>query len=131
MAIYKQIESPVRAVIKELVNDPGLQSLIQYRKYLSREFDESVGANVTKFKTFRIKAVRLQHTDRSKLIGFSNIQIGDQLYLIDYRDAPSGMSLKDEIVDEFDQTQDIQNITNIFNLAIAVTVKGGSVDVGR
>lgn len=131
MGIYKEIEAPVRAVVKQLVNDPGLQSLITYKKRTGRSYDETEKVHVTSFKSYTIKAVRLRHTDRSKLVGFTNISIGDQLYLIDYRNAPSRMSQLDEIVDEFGQTQDIQDITNIFNLAVAITVKGGSSDVGR
>lgn len=130
MGIYSQIEGPIKRVLNDLFADEDLASDIRYRRFRDTAWSDADGAMVDRFRTFRIEGIRLRHTDRSKLVGIADIQIGDQLYLLRYEGAPNRMSLKDEIRDEFGNTQKLKDIANIFNLAIAITVEGGTSAIG-
>ncbi len=126
MGFFDQIAVPVRGVLDQLFADPDLTQDITYKRFRKRDWSDDVGANVTKFRSFPLTAVRLRHTERSKLVGMSKIEVGDEVYLLRGDDVPSGMSLKDELVTEFGVTQELKDLTDIFGLATAVTVAGGS-----
>jgi len=126
MGIFGQIQTPVRQILKQLMADKDLRKEINYRKYTGRAWSDEAGGQVDTFEVTEINAIRLSHTAQSKILGIGNVQGGDQLYLFDFRDAPSGMSLKDEILDENSEIQKLKNITPIFGLAVAVTIEGGS-----
>ena len=100
MGIFGQIQAPVRGIIRQLTTDRDLRVVITYKLYVSRTWSDAEDAQVTNFSATSINAVRLSHTAESKFMGVGDIQLGDQLYLLDFRDAPTGMSLKDEILDE-------------------------------
>lgn len=126
MGFFNQIAVPVNSVLDQLFADPDLTQNITYKRFRKRDWDASEGANVTKFRNFPLISVRLRHTERSKLVSLSKIEVGDEIYLLRGKDVPSGMSLKDELVTEFGATQEIKDITDIFGLATAVTVDGVS-----
>jgi hypothetical protein len=126
MGIFGQIQGPVRGVIQQLVNDKDLRVIVTYKKYTGREWSDAAEANVSTFEeTTGINVVRLSHTSKSSWVFPGKIQVGEQLYLFDFRDAPAGMSQKDEILNEMEHTQKIKQIDPIFGLAVAVTVEGG------
>ena len=125
MGFFGQIEGPIKSVLNELFNDQELRKMVTYRLYDGQEFSEEEGYNVNAFKETSLPVLRLKHTFNSSFIGISNVQVGDQLYLVRFEDAPIGLSLKDEVKDENGVIQKIKSVDNIFNLAYAVTIEGG------
>jgi hypothetical protein len=125
MGIFGQIQGPVRGVIRALVTDKDLRVIVTYRKFTDRDWSATAKAQVSSFTESTIEVVRLSHNVKSIGIFEGDLQVGDQLYLFDFRDAPAGMSMKDEIVNEFGYVQKVKQIRPIFGLAIAVTVEGG------
>lgn len=130
MSVFSQALLPVRKVINDLFADDFLATEITYRSYSGQSFDSIARVTVTSFTEKSITVVRLRHTDESARVGASQIQAGDQLYLFRYDDCPAKMSLKDEIEDEYGKIQMIKDINNIFKLAVAVTVEGGTSAIG-
>jgi hypothetical protein len=114
------------AIVFDSNNDEALRPDITYRLFVSRTFDQSLKRHVTTFTNYPIGAVKLQHTSKSTLVGSSGIQEGDEAYLIQGSEAPSGMSLKDEIIDENQQTKKIKAINHIFGFASIVTIEASS-----
>jgi len=125
MGFCSQIEGPIKKVLDDLMADVDLRKQITYRRYDSQEFSKAAGHMVNSYTDSVIYALRLRHDNSSQIAGVGPVQVGDQLYLLRDSDAPSSMSLKDEIVDEFGVTQKIKDITPIFGLAVSVTVEGG------
>jgi len=130
MGLLSQALGPVRGVLRQILSDPNLKSTVTYRKYTGTSWDEVNRNRVSTFDESQLDVARLRHNDKTLVIAASGIQAGDQLYLISYSDAPAGMSLKDEIVDEFGQTQSIADIANIFQLCVVITVEGGTNAIG-
>jgi hypothetical protein len=110
--------------------DTALRSQITYKRFDTQEYSNALGYEVNSYTEYSLDAIRLSHTQASNLVGVGTIEIGSQLYLLKGDDAPTGMSLKDEIVDEFNELQKVSNITPIFGLAVAVTIEGGAYDAG-
>jgi hypothetical protein len=126
MGIFGQVQGPVRGIIRALVTDKDLRSVITYRKFSGRDWDAASKGQVATFTETSMQVVRLSHNSKSiDIFDGVDLQVGDQLYLLDFRDAPAGMSLKDEIVSEYGYTQKVKKIQPIFGLALAVTVEGG------
>ncbi len=93
--------------------------------FQSQSFDHGLGQEVNSYTEYPLDAVRLRHSQSSALVGQGGVEVGDQIYLIAGDDAPVGMSLKDEVVNEFGDVQKIIDINPIFGLAVTVTVEGG------
>jgi len=125
MGIFGQIQGPVRGVIGALTTDKDLRVVITYRRWTGKEWDDDEDSQVSAFSETSVNVVRLSHNSKSIGIFPGKLQVGEQLYLFDFRDAPTGMSLKDEILNEVGYTQKIKQIQPIFGLAVAITVEGG------
>lgn len=106
-----------------ILDDDDLAVEVTYRKFVSQDYNESLGYNEDIFSETTPTVARLRHTVASALVGVGDIQAGDQVYMMRAEDAPSGMSLKDEIINEDGETQKIKDITPIFGLAVLVTVE--------
>lgn len=128
MGFFSQIEAPIKAVLDQLFADTRLRDDVTYRKYTGQAWSDEDGASVSTFSESELPVIRLQHLQSSKFVGIGSIEAGDQLYLIRSTDAVEGMSLKDEILDEMGNTQKIKSLNDIFGLAMAITLEGGSVD---
>jgi hypothetical protein len=127
MGIFGQVQGPVSGIIRTLVSDKDLRSVVTYRKFAGKKWDDDSEGQVATFTEYPdLKVIRLSHNSKS-VDNFEgvNLQVGDQLYLLDFGDAPAGISLKDEIVSEFGYTQKVKGIQPIFGLALAITVEGG------
>jgi hypothetical protein len=124
MGFFNQIEGPVKQVINDIINDPGLNQGITYRKFAGQEFSESHGHNVDTYEEYSVTTVQLRHNQRSVKEATANVEAGDPLFLFRYADLPDGVSLKDQIVSAEGATMKVKDISKIFGLAISITVEG-------
>ena len=124
-ALFRQIERPVKQFLANIIADQGLREQITYKRYKSAVHDRNVGHKVITYDEFTLYSVRLQHTKESAKGSTGNVETGDEVFIIHGDDAPSDMTLKDQIVDASSNTLALKHIDNIFNLAVMITVEGG------
>lgn len=124
MSLYTQVAGPTKAFLRQLMADKDLSKPIVYKRYIKTEFDSVKGHNVTTWKEFPMLATKLLHNQRTVDASNSKIEVGDSLFLIQGVDAPTGMTLKDQIVDEDDVKFRLKGIDNIFGIAVSITVDG-------
>jgi len=68
-----------------------------YKRWKSTDFDTTLKQNVTLFDTFEFNGIKANHTFHSAQQSAANVQAGDIYFLIQQKDAPSEMSLKDHL----------------------------------
>jgi hypothetical protein len=122
--LFEQIKAPVTDVVKWLLSDKHLRKDITYKRYDSAAFDDSVGYRVTQYTDFVIGAIRMRHNKESAAISESEVEVGEELFLIDADGAPDNMSLKDQIIDEDGNLLQVRGVTDIFGLAVMVDYSG-------
>lgn len=124
MSLFSQVFPQIRAVLTALFNDEVLPEDVIYRSYAGQSFDSGEGRAIDSYDETTLVAVRLRHNQRSQSVSNTQVEVGDVLFMFDFRGFPTGYSLKDQIVDADGLTYDIKGIDNIFELAISCTVKG-------
>lgn len=124
MGFFAQAAGPTRSVLNKLFADQDLAVEITYKRYVGSSFNSTTKVTELTYTDIPLTVLRLSHTVSSQLVGTDGVQVGDQLYLINGPDIPTGMSMRDKIVDENNNEQDIKQITPIFGLATAVTIRG-------
>lgn len=124
MSLFSQVFPQIRAVLTALFNDDVLPEDVTYRSYAGQTFDSGAGRAIDAYDETTLVAVRLRHNKRSQSVSNTQVEVGDVLFMFDFRGFPVGYSLKDQIVDEAGLKYDIKGIDNIFELAISCTVKG-------
>lgn len=124
MSLFSQVFPQIRAVLTALFNDDVLPEEIIYRSYAGQTFDAGEGRAIDSFDEVQLTAIRLRHNKRSQQVSNTHVEIGDVLFMFDFRGFPENYALKDQIVDAAGTTFDIKGIDDIFELAISVTVKG-------
>lgn len=124
MGLFGQVIPQIQAVLTQLFADDVLPEDVIYRKYSGQTFDTDLSRTIDSFDETPLVAVRLRHNQRSVAVSNSKVEVGDNLFMFDFRGFPTGYSLKDQIVDGAGVTYDIKGIDNIFELAMSCTVKG-------
>lgn len=124
MGLFGQVFPQIQAVLTQLFADDVLPEDVTYRKYSGQTFDAGLGRAIDSYDETPLVAVRLRHNQRSQSVSNTQVEVGDNLFMFDFRGFPTGYSLKDQIVDAGGLTYDIKGIDNIFELAISCTVKG-------
>lgn len=124
MSLFSQVFPQIRAVLTALFNDDVLPEDVIYRSYSGQSFDSGEGRAIDSYDETTLAAVRLRHNQRSQSVSNTQVEVGDNLFMFDFRGFPTNYSLKDQIVDADGLTYDIKGIDNIFELAISCTVKG-------
>lgn len=132
MGIVGRVEYPVKRFIGSLLSDKKLSKDVLYRKYISSDFDATLGHNVVKYVDHRARAVKLAHTQESKALSTSGeVQVGDIAFVFVASELPVGISLKDQVICPRlnGEIVNVKAIDEIFEIATIVTVAvGGSND---
>lgn len=118
----------MKPVIQALLADTGLQEEITYKKYVSESYDSSLGYNVVTTSDTDITGIVVEHTKESlRLVGVaSEIQVGDKAYIFEFTDCPTGMSLKDTLLDSESIAHGIKDVTNVYDIVVIVTIEGSN-----
>jgi hypothetical protein len=130
MQLINTIQRQVKPVIQALLKDTGLKESVTYKKYVSEAFDSTEGHNVKVTADTPLDGLVVAHTKESlkMLVSEGNmeskIQLGDKAYIFEFGDCPTGMSLKDQLLDSDSRLHGIQDITPVYKIVIIVTVKG-------
>lgn len=128
MSIFGQIVPSTKLALKRLLNDPYIQELVTYKKWISTSFDDSKGYNVAVYEdTEDLKTLRLRHNSRSAAAANASVQVGDEVFIFLSDDFPSGASLKDLIVDSNGVTMKVSTINDIYDIAYSIDVESGGV----
>ena len=125
MGVFGRSIQALKNAIDLLMKDDTLYAVVTYKKWESQSFDRSLGHSVTVFDDTSVDAIKLRHNARSAMIASSEVQAGDPVFFMRYDDAPSGMSLKDEIVDANDNLFNVKDIADAFGIAYLITVESG------
>lgn len=128
MQLINTVQRQVKPVIQALLMDTGLKETITYKKYVSQSFDNTEGHNITVTSDTPIEGIVVAHTKESlkMLQAESEIQIGDKAYIFEFGDCPSGMSLKDSILDSDSIIHAIKDITPVYGMVVIVTIEGSN-----
>jgi len=125
MGLFGQVVPPIKKVLDALLADTQLRELVTYKKFASQEYDTVLKRNVVTTTDYAaVKAIRLRHTNESVQVFTGKLEVGDQLFIFKFDDLPTGLSLKDRIVDESSKIHNAKSVDNIFDIAITVTVDG-------
>lgn len=124
MGLFGQVIPQIQAVLTQLFADDVLPEDVIYRSYVGQTFDSGEKRTIDSYNDVPLTAVRLRHNQRSQQVSNTHVEVGDVLFMFDFRGFPENYALKDQIVDAAGTTFDIKGIDNIFELAISVTVKG-------
>jgi hypothetical protein len=125
VGFFKEIKPAINKVLNELFSDEELRTEIEYQKKgVTIGWDDDLRQNIVSREKHTIYAILLKHNKKTVAQSKSaNVQVGDRLYMIRYQDAPTGMSLNDQIIHD-GQTLDIKAIDQIFTFAYSITVEG-------
>jgi len=130
MQLINTIQRQIKPVIQSLLMDKGLKESVTYKKYVSESFDNTVGHNVIVTVDTLLDGIVVLHTKESlKMLVAKNpmeseIQVGDSVYIFEFGDCPSGMSLKDQILDSESALRGLKDITPVYGMVILVTIEG-------
>lgn len=126
MGIFSRIATPTRRALRDLFSDSDLSVNVTYKKFTGQGlFDSSLGYVPSTYEDHVVKAIRLRHNKKSAEMSEAPVEIGDEVFMFQAHLMPSGMSLKDLIIDEEGNEIKVKGIDNIFNIAISVSVEGG------
>ena len=130
MAIFSQIQSAVNSILPRLYTDPGLTTIITWKKFTSSEFDEDEGVNIDTYTDFTgIAAIKVEkeigsgNAGRTYPPGQWNLASGDVVYLFQFDDVPANASIRDLIV-EPGFNYSVKKIWPVFGLIVKVEVEG-------
>ena len=130
MQLINTIQRQIKPVIQALLKDEGLHESVTYKKYVSEAFDSTVGHNIKVTSDTPLDGIVVTHTKESlKLLVSegnmeSEIQAGDKAYIFEFSDCPTGMSLKDQLLDSNSMLHGIQDITPVYGMVTIVTIEG-------
>lgn len=128
--MFRQIQSAVNSILPKLFEDDGLYVEVTYKKFVSDTFDPAQGFNVEQYTDHEVRAIRLAATisitKRGGIRydpGTLSMQRGECVFMFQPGDLPSGLSLRDVIVQD-GRNYAILNIENIFGLALKIQASG-------
>lgn len=118
--MISKIKGPTTKVLKKLYADPDLAINVTYRVYKSQSYNPSKGSNATSYSEYpNIKAILLSNSASISAAGSipsmstvaSGAQVGNSVILIRTPDLPTGVSLRDTIVES--DTGKVYNVVRI------------------
>ena len=127
MGIFEQIRGPVESFLDELLGSIEFSEEVTYRRWDGESFNSTLGYNVATYTESVLKASRLRHNSRSVAVATADLQAGDEVFAFKSEHVPTGMSLKDLIVDENSVTMKVKALDNVFDMVHFVTVESGGI----
>jgi len=133
MSIFSQIRGAVNSILPSLFGDPDLTTTVTWRVFQNSEFDEDQGVNVDTYVDFKtisaIKVEKEMHGSGNYLAANvasqMGITLGDNIYLFQAEDVPTGASVRDVIVEtDVSMTYAVKKIYPVFGLITKVEVQG-------
>ena len=130
MQLINTIQRQIKPVIQSLLKDEGLKESVTYKKYVSEAFDSTEGHNVKVTSDTLVDGIVVAHTKESlkMLVSEGNmeseIQVGDKAYIFEFSDCPTGMSLKDQLLDSNSTLHGVKDVTPVYEMVTIVTIKG-------
>jgi len=123
-----QIMRGIGSVEKQLFGDPTLQVQVVWRVFTKAEFDPERRMNVERYIEYPVTMIRFQKKEESALMknlpaGIGGLITGSFEYAIQSAKAPSGISIRDLIV-EGTKIYAITKIHNVMNRFILVSIQG-------
>ena len=126
--VLSQAFPAIRGILTDIIGDPTANEQITYRRYKKQEYDDDLGYVASSYDDFPdILALRLKHNAKSASLFNASIQEGDDVYIIEDKYCPGGMSLKDLIVDADAHILKVADIKPVFDLAKIITIEGGGI----
>lgn len=125
-SIFSHLDGPVKEFLTRLMSDDRLREKVTYKKYVSGAHSQSAGYKVIVYNSYSLSGVRLRHNRRSMALSSGAVSAGDEVFLFRADDLPSGISLKDQIVDAEDNTSNVGVIDNVFGLAVLISIEGSN-----
>jgi len=125
--IISNVFPMVTEILQDVMGDEGIAETITYKKYTGQGFSDELGYVASTYDESSLTALRLQHNAKSVELIQAPVQIGDVVFIIIGEDCPSGMSLKDIIVDSTSVSMKVADVKEIFGLAKIVSVESGGV----
>jgi len=128
MGLFGQVKNSVNSILPGLFSDPDLAISVTWKVFSGSVFDEDQGVNVETYTDYVLSAIRIEKEigsiqTKSVPPGPWMMSIGDVVYLFKSSDLPSGVSIRDGLVDG-EYTYGVKRILPIFNLITKVEVKG-------
>ena len=128
MSLFTPVKNATLSFLPKLTRDPNLATTITWRVFLRAEFDEDQGVNVEKYRDYQVPAIRIEkgvgvQQSRNFPSGNLTMAVGDSDYIVDDRDKPPGVSIRDVIVDG-EITYQIRRMLPVFNLLTRIETKG-------
>lgn len=133
MTIFAQIQSAVNSILPGLFTDEDLTTTVTWKVFTESTFDEDQGVNVDSYREYKnIKAIKVE----KEMHGSGNflsagvasqmgITLGDNVYLFQADDVPTGASIRDVIVEsDLGMTYSVRKIFPVFGLITKVEVQG-------
>lgn len=133
MSIFSQIRSSVNSILPSLFGDDDLTTTVTWKVFVSDEFDESQGINVDTYRDYAgIKAIKVEKEMHgsgnylaANVASQMGITLGDNVYLFQADDIPTGASIRDVIVEtDYGMQYSVKKIFPVFGLITKVEVQG-------
>ncbi len=121
--ILGSAENQIKAVIKQLIQDPILRRDIVYYRWKGEEFDEAEGVMEAAYDEFSFMAARTSHSIESARLMGAGIEAGDVMYVFQASDCPAEIGLKDYIEDGAESFRPVK-ISTLFSFGSILTCKG-------
>jgi hypothetical protein len=123
-----QIMRGVTSVEKQIFNDRQLQVSVIWRVFTKAEFDPVRRMNVERYIEYPLTMVRFQKKEDSMLmknlpVGVGGLITGSFEYALKFTDAPSGISIRDLIVED-GKIYAITKLHNVMNRFVLVAIQG-------
>lgn len=128
MSLFAPVKNVTLSFLPKLTRDPNLATVITWRVFQESEFDEDQGVNVDRYTDYQVPAIRIEKgvgatQSRNFPAGSYTMAVGDSDYIVDDRDKPAGVSIRDVIVDG-EITYSIRRMIPVFNLLTRIETKG-------
>jgi len=134
MGIFAQIQSAVNSILPQLYEDEDLVTVVTWKRFAGSVFNESEGVNQETYTDFtNISAIKVEKTVGARRFSQNSavnevarawdLTSGDVVYLFRHENVPTGVSVRDLIVDGA-VTYSVKKVFPVFNLIVKVEVEG-------
>jgi hypothetical protein len=128
--IFTEVKRQVDPTLDYLIGTSALGVSAMYKKYTGQTFNAVTKVAVDSYSDTALSGIKSFHTFNSAVVARnsaanSEIQAGDVLYIFKFNDMPTGVSLKDRLV-EGGKTYNIKSIMPIAGIVYMITVEKGS-----
>lgn len=133
MTIFSQIRGAVNSILPSLFGDPELTTTVTWKVFAESTFDEDQGVNVDTYRDYKsiaaIKVEKEMHGSGNYLAANvasqMGITLGDNIYLFQASDVPTGASIRDVVVEtDTGMSYSVKKIFPVFGLITKVEVQG-------